>query len=497
MQIIGVVLFALSLRFLGIRTRPIWYDEAFSILFSTKGIDAMLSGTLSQTGGGSADIHPLGYYSLLWVWMKLFGESLFFTRLLSIFAGLGIILLIYLIARYLFKEKTAFWAILFVVVSPFQIHYGQEVRMYAFLALWLLLATYAFLKGIKDSNWKWIFLFSLASAFAQYTHNLAFCFLVPLALTPFFIKDLKMIFRTAVAGGFALLIYLPWLIHLPSQFSKVQTSYWIEKPDFSRIITLLFSYVTNLPLPDNWLFPALLFTFFLISIALWQTFLSLKKKETQAWRGAWLLYLTFMPPLLLFGVSQWVPVFIERAFVASGAVFCLWLAWAIFETKLPKVILSVSVIFFFLGASMGIYQHLNYIGFPYAPYREMTVYLESQKEASDVIIHSNKLTAFPAIYYAPNLSQEYLADPKGSGADTLALATQETLGLFAKPNLEEATMNADRVWFVVFQKAIDEYKDVGFSTHPHLKWLNERYTLEKIESWEDVRIYLFSKNDDK
>ena len=146
---------------------------------------------------------------------------------------------------------------------------------------------------------------------------------------------------------------------------------------------------------------------------------------------------------------------------------------------------------------MGIYQHLNYIGFPYAPYREMTVYLESQKEASDVIIHSNKLTAFPAIYYAPNLSQEYLADPKGSGADTLALATQETLGLFAKPNLEEATMNADRVWFVVFQKAIDEYKDVGFSTHPHLKWLNERYTLEKIESWEDVRIYLFSKNDDK
>lgn len=40
----------------------------------------------------------------------------------------------------------------------------------------------------------------------------------------------------------------------------------------------------------------------------------------------WLFYLSFAPPLLLFLVSQWVPVYIERALLPSGVVFCIWLA---------------------------------------------------------------------------------------------------------------------------------------------------------------------------
>lgn len=69
-----ILLIALLVRLIGIVTRPIWYDEAFSILFSEKGLGQMLYGTLAPTGAGSADIHPLGYYTLLWGWMKLLGS---------------------------------------------------------------------------------------------------------------------------------------------------------------------------------------------------------------------------------------------------------------------------------------------------------------------------------------------------------------------------------------------------------------------------------------
>src|SRR5574339_1170783 len=93
-----ILIMALCVCLLGIVSRPIWYDEAFAILFSEKGVNAMLYGTLAPTGAGSEDIHPLGYYSILWLWMKVFGESLVATRAFSIQAGLVSVYLVYLIA---------------------------------------------------------------------------------------------------------------------------------------------------------------------------------------------------------------------------------------------------------------------------------------------------------------------------------------------------------------------------------------------------------------
>src|SRR5919109_4387856 len=91
----AILFLALLVRLLGISSRPIWYDEAFAILFSEKGLSAMLYGTLAPTGIGSADIHPLGYYTILWLWMKLFGGSLMAARSLSILAGVASVYLIY------------------------------------------------------------------------------------------------------------------------------------------------------------------------------------------------------------------------------------------------------------------------------------------------------------------------------------------------------------------------------------------------------------------
>ncbi len=190
----------------------------------------MLVGTLTVTDTGAADIHPVGYYTLLWGWMKIFGESLLATRLLSVFIGVGIVFLGYFIMRYLFNEKAAFWAAFFLAISPFQIHYSQEIRMYALMTFWLLIALYAFLKGVLDESWTWLGIFSLSAALAQYTHHLAAFFLLPLSVTAFFFRGRKGVLRAIIGGCVAIILYLPWLIHLPSQLSKVQTSYWVPKP---------------------------------------------------------------------------------------------------------------------------------------------------------------------------------------------------------------------------------------------------------------------------
>src|SRR5512143_515943 len=151
----AVMVIALAARLLGIAGRQLWYDEAFSVLFAEKGPAAMLVGTLSLTRTGAADIHPLTYYSTLWLWMRLFGESPVAVRAFSIMAGLAVVLMIFALARALFDTRTALVAALIAAVAPFQVHYAQEIRMYVFLCLWLLLATYSYWKGSRTMRWQW------------------------------------------------------------------------------------------------------------------------------------------------------------------------------------------------------------------------------------------------------------------------------------------------------------------------------------------------------
>lgn len=485
--IIGLAIF---LRLTGIQSRPIWYDEAFSILFAEKGLAAMLYGTLSLTGAGSADIHPLGYYTVLWLWIEAFGRSILAARLLSVFFSLTALFLIYRMSARLFNGTTALTAAAIYSILPFQIHFAQEIRMYALLSMWLMLATFAFLRA-QRGNWKWWIAFAIASALAQYTHNLAVFYLIPLSITPLIQRDWKTLRSLIWAGLAALVLYLPWLIHLPAQLTKVSTHYWVERPGVEKIFTLILMYLPHLPLPNTMLLPGLLFAALTITLAAFQTFLTWKKRRPDAHRGVWLAYLAFAPPLLLWITSQFVPVYIERALLPSHAILCVWLAWALIQTKAPRLIQGMMAVFIVASASMGIYQRLTYKGFPYVPSRELSASFQNGLQPGDMIIHSTKLSYLPMLYHTPALPQGFIIDPPGSSVDTLAPSTREVLNLREFKDIEEASSTAPRLWFIAYRDSIEEYTAQGYETHPHLEYLNENFILQQSRRWNDVVLYLY------
>lgn len=488
----AILLLALGVRLLGIASRPIWYDEAFAILFSEKGFRAMLYGTLAPTGAGSADIHPLGYYTLLWLWMKVFGESLIATRLLSILAGLISVYLVYRIALEMFSDsKVAYLGMLFAAFSPFLIHYAQEIRMYSFLAMWLLLATYAYLRGSKTRDWRWWGVFSVSAALAQYTHNLAAFYLIALALLPILQRDWKTLRALILAGIGALILYLPWALQLPAQFSKIQSAYWVERPDLSKLFTLLLVFITNTPLPANFVAGALAIVLIIVIFGIVQT--GRYTRQTGSKDGLWLLYLSFAPSLLLFLFSQWRAIYVERALLPSGAIFCIWLAWVITKTNLAAIARYSLLGLLGISFVLGIYQHVAYQGFPYGPFKELDISLRQRIASQDVIVHSNKLSMLPAMLFDHNLPQSFIGDPPGSATDTLAPATQQVLHIAAEENIQSATRDANRVWYIIYQRAIDEYKSGGHPTHPDIQYLDSRYTLEREENWGDLRVFLYTK----
>ncbi len=481
---------ALVLRLIGAQSRPIWYDEAFAMLFSSTDPSAMLYGTLTSNGTGAADIHPLGYYFLLWVWMKAFGSSLAVARGLSVLAGVATIAFAYLLTAELFDERTAQTAAILIALSPFHIHYSQEIRMYAFLAFWLILATYAFFRGIRSRKIKWWIIFSVAAAMAQYTHNLAAFYLLPLAASTLLWRDWKNLPATILAGLGSLLLYIPWLAQLPSQVEKISNAYWVERPGAEKFITLILVYITNLPLPNTiLLFIGLFLALTVIAVGLMQTFRFKNNKKD----AIWLLYLAFMPPVLLFLFSQWLPVYLERALLPSGIIFYLWLAWALMNTKVPSPVQIFVAVCLLVAFGMGFFQHLTYRGFPYGQFPLLNSTIEQKLEKGDLIIHSSKLSYLPAYYFNPSLPQGFILDPPNSNVDTLAPATREILRVRDFETIEEAAGKAGRIWFVIYKTSIEEYTSQGYATHPHLEYLDENFQLKSVVDMDDLKLYLYER----
>ncbi len=488
----AILFFGFTLRLFGLFSRPIWYDEAFSLLFANTSPNAMIYGTLTPGGTGSADIHPLGYYFLLWAWTRIVGNGVVTARLLSILISIFSLILVYQIAKQLFNEKVGRLSLFLAAILPFQVHYAQEIRMYALLELFLLLATFSYLKGRKG-HWAWWILFGLSCAAAQFTHNLAAFYLIPLAATAIFEKDHKALKSVILAGLFAILLYTPWLIHLPNQLSKVSTAYWVERPGLEKIFTLILLFLPHLPIPDQLLLPCLLISTLIIVFMAIETFRSTKEPRDSTGHAKWAVYLAIMPPIFLWVTSQFIPVYIERALLPSHAMFCIGLAWAISNSKLGRIVQITILVLIVLTAAIGIHQHINFNRFPYGPYATVANNLENNVKTEDMIVHSNKLSYLPTFYYNTNLEQFYISDPKGSKTDTLAPATQTILNLKSLNDIKDIASSTKRIWYIIFQESINEYIDRGLNSHPDLEFLNKHYNLESIKEWGDIRIYLYTR----
>ncbi len=480
-------------RLVGLGHRPLWYDEAFSVLIAQKGPQAMLRGTLTLTGSSAADVHPVLYYVLLWRWMETFGESVIGVRLLSALFGLVTVALVWILARDLLGPQVGTIAALLIAVSPFQVHYSQEVRMYSMLAAFLLGATLALWRGTWKGGWPWWVCLSVCTALAMYTHLLAVAFLVPLYLTPLLWKKLRALRNAAFAGLGSILLFLPWLMQVPSQVTKVASGYWVPRPGVQDLVSTLLVFVNELPVPAAVLPVSLFIAILLLVLAVFQTARVRNGGSAQARWGFWFGYLATAPVLLAFLLSQWLSVFVQRAFIASGIFFVVWVCWALSRTSVPRLVRTLGLGIFLFVQLSGLYYHYAYGGFPYAPFPILVSTLKSVMCPGDVVLHSNKLTMLPSVYYGPDLPQSYLRDVPGSPSDTLAPETQRVLGLLASDNPGEAVGDARRVDFIVFQQELDEYEAQSGSADPNLTWLSARFTLRAKIQLGDLRLYEFSR----
>lgn len=125
---LGLILAAAALRFYRLAGQSLWADEGSSV--------ALAGRTFAQIARHTAfDIHPPLYYWLLKIWVTMFGSSEIGLRSLSAGLGVGLMWLIWALGARLFNRRVGLIAAFLAAVSPLQVYYAQEARMYMLLAV--------------------------------------------------------------------------------------------------------------------------------------------------------------------------------------------------------------------------------------------------------------------------------------------------------------------------------------------------------------------------
>jgi 4-amino-4-deoxy-L-arabinose transferase-like glycosyltransferase len=489
---------ALGVRLIGIEGRAMWYDEAFAVLFSQKGLGAMLYGTLTTTNGAAADVHPLLYYTTLDGWMRLFGIGPVAVRLYSVLLSLAALGVLYLLARRLFGHRTAIFALLIAAVAPFNVQYGQEARMYALLSLLLLCTTYCFVRGAAAARGLgWWVGFGVCAALAMYAQQLAGFYLIALGLVAVARRDLRTLLGAAFGTVIALIVYGPWLIQLPAQFGKIG-AYWIARPGIPELLLTLRTFVfVDMDVPSvAALLISLVAALLAVALVLVQA-AAVQRRPARFGHDRFglllALWLAFAPMALMWLVSQAKPVYLNRALLPSALLFYIALGWLFSKGRLPRPIALILAVALGLSAVSGMAAFASWDSFPRGAFRQVAASIQAQATAGGTgIIHANKLTAIPFAYYdqldrrsTAGARERYIADPPGSASDTLAPATQDVLGLPAETCIQAAARDAAQVLYIKFERQGDA----------DLPWLRAHFSGERATAYGDLTVYTFAGPD--
>ncbi len=144
--IIFITLFGGWLRILLIATKGMWLDETFSLWLASHSVPDMLQWMVR------IDQHPPLYYLLLHYWIAHNGDTPYYARLLSALFGAGTIPIIYLIGKRISGDVAGWAAAAFLALSPFNIYFAQETRMYTLLTFNAAVAIYALVRLLTDSR---------------------------------------------------------------------------------------------------------------------------------------------------------------------------------------------------------------------------------------------------------------------------------------------------------------------------------------------------------
>ncbi len=426
----ALVLLGFGLRLYRLGGDSLWYDETVSAYLASLSATDLVAHT-------ARDIHPPGYYLLLHTWSLIAGQSEFALAYFSLFWGVLLIPLTYRLARYLSSGSIAGWTALLLAISPFNIWYSQEVRMYTLGAALGLVAIYCLLRAVAAQSWRYGFGYSLAAAAGLYVLYYFAFLLITISIyimlrafrpdsspgaariarsaqiAPLQAKDSvgNLAVRLGGANLVALLLYLPWLPIAWQQVTNPPVPPWRDLPPLT---TVLLESWTALVLGQS-VMPGALWPILLLALglsllgvfALSRRDASLNAGQTSVGRSSFgsaglLFTYTFGPLLLIYLLSFITPLYHVRYLFTYAPAFYILLAAGLVWLGRRGVLWSLAPAALLLaGSSYALYRLHTDPAYRADDFQAAVSFLQEQWQPGDAIL-INAGYAYPAfLYYTP------------------------------------------------------------------------------------------------
>lgn len=234
----------------------LWHDEGYTAVLTEGSFQDIISRT-------AKDVHPPLYYLLLKIWSLTFGDSIISLRLFSLTTMTLAIFIAYRIFQRIASPGHARWAMFGMVLGSYILRYSQEMRMYGLGALIAMSATYTLIRSQDNISQKhkliWYSLYGLLITAGIYTQYFLILILPAHGLW-FIVNNFKSTkgkhkpsikdiiaavpkqWILAIVGS--LVLFLPWLPTMLSQFAATKNGFWIGPIKIETFVNTLTNIVT-------------------------------------------------------------------------------------------------------------------------------------------------------------------------------------------------------------------------------------------------------------
>jgi len=199
-----VILYFVS-RTVNLKIIPIFTDEAIYTYWAQIALNDPANRFISLEDGKQ----PL-FIWLAAIAQKFVADPLVASRLISVFAGFGSLIGIYLLAKELFSERVAKLAIILYIILPLTLLYDRLALFDSLLTMFGIYSTYLTVKMIKDPRLDIALLngFAIGSAMITKSSGNFFLYLLPFSLVLANFKEPKLAKKFIKWFAFSLITFL-------------------------------------------------------------------------------------------------------------------------------------------------------------------------------------------------------------------------------------------------------------------------------------------------
>jgi uncharacterized membrane protein len=469
--LIGLIL-AINLLFKGIYLgeNSLAWDEPFSVYHAQLPADQLIDLLIAGN-------NPPLYELILQKWTAIFGLSEFSVRFTSLLFSSLTAVFLFLIGKRHFNLTIAISAALLFTFSNYHVFFAHEARVYALFGMLATASMLIFMNCCANQKMsiKNLFWLLLVNVLMIYSHYFGFFIVL---FQAFFVLSVPAVRQKIwknflVYGLLLMLLYLPLISIVFGRFlESTSQGTWIESPNSVSEIYEMLRKFANAPV---------VVVVCLLVLILGGIFYFVRTKTAQIKVTTKIVITWFLIPfLLMFVLSFWIPMFIDRYLIFLTIPFYLLIAIAansmVKNPKMVAVIQGVVVLLFLVTSKPNLDNR--------RPVKEVMNKIAELKTANTAVYFCPQHFIFNYAYYH---NRSLFEPPTGKDPYlnlTTSLANDHIYGIH---NFSE--IDTTRIKKIIYLDAGADFSSPGNGIYD---FLNSNYSLKETHEFPEIfRVFVF------